>query len=818
MKQFFRRLQYLLNRRRLERELASDMEFHREMSQANGTFGNTLLLREEAREAWGWTWIDRLGQDLHYAARKLRQSPAFTVTAILMLALGIGVNVAAFGYFNLMVLRPLPVRDPVTLLHFQRRAPTNGADNFPYSEVAFFSQNARTLSAVLAVSFSRLKMDAEDKPLSATFVTPNYFTDLGASAAVGRLLNPDYDPTPSVVLSYGFWQSHFGSDAGVVGRLIHLNDKPATVIGVASREFSGLGSGTPDLWAAIQQQPYFIPGADMGGLQMWGRLRRDATPAIAEAELSSLAARLRQTDPQDVWEKETLPSEPGGFALTLRREMYPVLAIVGALGLLILGAACATLGSLMLARGVSREREIAIRISIGAGRARLMRQLFTESLVLASLGSVAGLVLGYLVQRSLMVWTDAPLWYNPLPDWRVTTFAMSLGFAAALFFGLAPSWQIARQRHRATKVRQVLISVQVAASCVLLIVAGLLSRALTHAANTPLGFEYEHVIALDPALEGYSPQQAAFYFDQLKSRLSRIPGVESTSMASNPPLGNRWSIGKTPVAGRIIDVHFNNVDSQFFETMRIPLLRGRSLKRGDTTQVVVSDSLARLQWPSEDPVGKQFSKGTVVGVSGNARLVSPEDSDAVEVYRLAQGDLLPQMVFLIRTSGPSETVLPAIKSVAKSIDPKLFPQAQLLKTAFSRKVAQAGYATMVAGVLGVLAMLLACLGIIGIVAWAVSQRTKEIGIRMALGAKPAHILGIVMRQFSVPVIGGLLLGIGGAAALSQILRQQLYGVSNLDPLAYAAAVGLFVLAAGVAALLPARRALRVDPMLALRYE
>jgi predicted permease len=817
MSQLFRRLRYLLNRRRFDRELAGELEFHREM-RGGRPFGNTLRLREEARDAWGWTWIDRLGQDLRYAARKLRQSPGFTITAVLMLALGIGVNVATFGFFNLMFLRPLPVRDPGTLLHFWRQAPQNLADNFPYSEAAFFAEYSKNLSAVMAASGARLKIGAEGKLLNAHFVTPNYFSELGATAAIGRLLDPLQREGPVVVLSYPFWRSHFAADPSIAGKMIHLNNKPATIIGVASKDFSGLGLGTPDLWASIAQQPYFISGSDLQGVQMWGRLRPGLTPSVAEAELASLAARLRQQDPKDIWENETLPSQPGGYAATVRPEMYPVFAIVAALGLLILGAACATLGSLLLARGVSRDREIAIRISIGAGRIRLMRQLFTESLVLAGLGSATGLAMGYAALRGLMIWTDSPEWLNPAPDWRVTAFALSLGLAAAILFGIAPAWQIARQRVRATKVRQILIGAQVAASCVLLIVAGLLVRALNHAVTTTPGFEYEHVIAVYPSLQGYSPVQAAAYFDTLRARLSHVPGVESISMASNPPLGNRWTVDKANVAGQSINIHSNHIDPRFFETMKIPLLRGRNLMPGDTQAVVVSESLARVEWPFQDPVGQTFSKDVVVGVAANARLVSPEDSDAVEVYHLAPQELLPSMVVLIRTSGPVEPLVPLIASTAKSIDPLLFPEVQLLKSSFSHKVDQAGYATLTAGVLGLVAMLLACLGIVGIVAYAVSQRTKEIGIRMALGAKPADVLSIVLRQFAAPVIAGLLVGIGGAAVLSQILRGQLYGISNLDPIAYLAAIGVFVMAAVLAALLPARRALRVDPMLALRYE
>jgi predicted permease len=842
MKQLLRRLQYLLRWRRFDQELAEDMEFHREMAAraGNPNFGNALHLREEARDAWGWTWIDRFLQDLRYAARMLRKSPGFTLAAVLILALGIGVNVAVFGFFNLMVLRPLPVRDPGTLRSFQRQAPQNFADNFPFPEVAFIAEHSRKLSAVLAVDIARLTITGEAKPLDASFVTANYFSELGAVPRLGRTLLPAMDEVsgaaPVVFLGYASWQGHFGGDPSIVGRTIRLNNKPATVIGVASSQFSGLGLGTTDVWALITQAPYFLAGrasltdfSDQGiHVLMWGRLRAGLAPSVAEAELASLAAHLRRQHPNDIWEKENLPSEPGGYAMTVRAQMYPLLGLVGTLCLLILAAACATLSSLLLARGVARQREIAIRTAVGAGRSRLMRQLFTESMLLALLGSAAGLALGYMALRILMAATGSPAWLDPAPDWRVMVFALAAGFACAILFGLTPAWQVARQRYRATRMRQILIGSQVAASCVLLIVAGLLVHAFNQAISTPPGFAYERVIALDPILTGYSPAQARAYFDRLWSRLSHVPGIESVSMASNPPLGNRWTVAKANIAGRTVNIHFNNVDPQFFQTMQIPLLRGGSLVRDDPRAIVVSQSLARLQWPLEDPIGKQFrqrvdpagapANDIVVGVSGDARLVSPEDSDAVEVYRLAQQDILPAMVVLVRTSGPPEAVARLVASIARSIDPKLFPEAKLLKNSFRQKVQDAGYATMAAGLLSLVAQLLACLGILGVVAYGVSQRTKEIGIRMALGAKPSHILSVVLRQFSVPVGIGLLLGVGGAAALSQFLRGVLYGVSNLDPITYLGAIAVFLVTVALAALLPARRALRIDPLRALRYE
>jgi putative ABC transport system permease protein len=843
MKELLRRLHYLLHRRRFDDELAEEMAAHRAMADRDGgrPFGDALRLREEARDAWGWTWIDRLGQDVRYALRRLRNAPGFTAVAVLMLAVGIGVNVAAFGFFNMMVLRPLPVRDPASLRRFQRRAPEAGADNFPYAAVMFYREQNRTLSAVLALNISRVTLEGEQKPLFANFVTANFFTELGAPAGLGRLLDPSRDEgrdaEPAVVLAHGFWQRTFGSDPGVVGQSLRINGKPATVVGVASPQFSGLALDQPDLWVAMGQHPYFFAEDGIsefgdGGLSvfMWGRLRPGLGPKAAEDDLKTLAAELHARYPREVWEGETVPSEPGGFATRVVSPMYPAFGLVGALCSLILAVACGNLGSLLLARGIARAPEMSIRSAIGAGRARLVRQLFTESLLLAGLASAMGLALGYCALRGLMWWAGVPPWLDPTPDRRVVGFAIGIGFGAAILFGLTPALQVSRRSGRATMARRILIGAEVAASCVLLVVAALLVRAVTRATSAPLGFEYQRVISLDPGLwaQGYDPKRAQAYLLAMEGRLRELPGVESVSVTTNPPLGNRWSVRKEVVGGRAIGIHVNCVGPDFFRTMTIPILRGRNLRRGETGAIVVSESLARLEWPAEDPLGKSFrmgsnesggeSRATVVGVSGNARLVSPEDSDAVELYQIAAPGALPSVVVLIKTAAAPEALLPVVKALAKEPDPRLFPELRLMRTSFQEKVQTSRYAALGATVLGLVALVIACVGVVGLVAFAVAERTREIGIRMALGAPPGHVLSVVLRQLSRPVLAGLVLGTLGAAALSQTLRVVLYGVSNVDPASYLAAVAVFSCAVGAAAVVPARRALRVDPTVALRYE
>jgi predicted permease len=848
MNEFFRRLRYLLNRRRFDQELAGDLEFHREMAaRENRPFGNTLHLREEAREAWGWTWIDRLSQDLRYAFRLLRKSPGFTLAAVLILSIGIGVNIAAFSFFNLMVLRPLPVRDPATLVRFQRLSPNGYASVLPYPEMAFFREHTTTLSAVLAWNPSTLRMEHEPRPLKAQFVTANFFSELGAAASLGRLLDPSRDEAngaePVVVLSYAFWQSHFGADPSMAGKTIRLNDKPVTVVGVASSEFSGLSLDSPELWLPITQHPYLFNGSKLltdysvegSGVAVWGRLRPDLTPKAAEEELHSLAAALRAGHPNDIWEKESLPSSPGAYATSAINQshhgtgtknpdrMIPVAGLAGALVLLILAVACGNLGSLVLARGLARAREITIRVAIGAGRGRLVRQLFTESLLLGVLGSVAGLGLGYVVLRGLMAVSGTPAWMNPAPDWRVMLFAIGLGFLAAILFGLIPAFQVVRHRHQATLIRQILIGAQVAASCVLLIVAGLLVRTLNQASGDP-GFAYRQVVSINPSLgnHGYSAAKARAYIDTVESRLRDLPGVEFVSSASTPPLGNKTVTIGIEIGRRLIQIHPNSIEPSYFQTVKIPLLRGRNLMRGDTDAIVVSQSLALLGWPGEDPVGKQLELGngkyTVVGISGNARVAELEDRDSTEAYFLADAADMPSMVVLVKTSGRPEELASTLASIAKAVDPKIIPEVQLMNTSFQQRLRGTQYSAMSVSLLALVALFLACLGIVGLIAYAVSQRTKEIAIRMALGAKPSHVFAIVMLQFARPVVVGLVVGLGGAVALSRILRQVLFGVGSLDPVAYLGAIALFTTTVALVSLFPARRALCVDPMRALRND
>jgi predicted permease len=674
------------------------------------------------------------------------------------------------------------------------------------------------------------------QPTSASFVTPNYFTELGTPPALGRLFDPtrDGDPTaaPSVVISNGFWQRRFGGDPSVVGRIIHIDKKPATIVGVLPYAFASLGGQGPNIWMPIIQQPYFVEGShsltDPGdsAVRLWGRLAPGVSAKTAGQERRTLTDALRRQNPNDIWENEYIFISPGGHMQVMQPEMYQVAAMVAVLTLLILAVACANLGSLMLARAVTREREIGIRVAIGANRARIFRQLCTESLLLAMLGALAGLALGSAtIQIVLTQMDNTPRWVSAVPDWRVLLFTIAIMFAAALFFGLMPALQIARQRQHKTIARQFLVGAQVAASCVLLIVAGLLVRATQHALYTDPGFGYQQMLSIDPHLgrHGYAPAAAQAYFDRMQARLRATPGVLSVSLVKLPPLGHEVDRETTDIAGHKVLIYPNWVEPGFFQTMNIPILLGRTFYPREKNAVIVSQSFARQQWPNQNPIGQRLgdddsTKSIVVGVAGNAHINALSDDDATEQYWSAKPDDMPDMVVLARTAGAPDNLLPISKSISESLDPKVFPEIRRLKILYHDNISGIEKTAMAVSLIGMIAVLVSGIGIIGLVTFTVSQRMKEIAIRIALGAKRAQVLSAVLRQFSWPIVLGLVAGTGIAAVASKVLRIALYGINNLDPLSYASAIFVLTAIIAIAALLPARHALRLDLAKTLHYD
>jgi len=843
--------QRLLKPARMEKELDSELRFHFEsqvadkvragLSEAEARritrleFGGLDQVKEQCRESRGTLWLASIAQDLRFGARILARSPGFSLTAILVLALGIGVNTLAFSLYNLLALQSIPVRDPQSLVSFERRSPGNITPGIPWSSIVFYRDNAKSLSALMpTMGGAPMVLDHDVQRVNPSFVSANYFSELGASAAAGRLFDPAREDAvasdPVVVLSYPFWQRRFATDPSIIGKTVHFAGKPATVIGVTSPSFANLGTREPDVWMPLQQHSYFVDGSKElddpkfdGMVTVTARLAPGATIPQATQELLALTNQLRKLYPAVIWDKEYIRVSPGAHFIQFDNHAFPILALAGLLVLLILAVACANLGGLLMARGVSRQHEIQIRLSIGARRSRIFRQLFTESLLLASLGSIAALPISYLALTLALHYAHAPAWMSAKPDWRVLVFTVVIGFVASVFFGLMPALQMVKRKAGKTLAHQFVICAQVAASCVLLILAGLLVRATLHTIYADPGFGYEQVLSINSGLadHGYTPVKAHAYLDQLHDRLLAIPGVTSDAMALRPPLVNdEVMITSIDVGGHTIMIYPNWVGPEFFQTMGIPLLRGRYLVHGDKNAVVLSESLARKRWPNEDPIGKQWnnSKDIVVGVVGNTRAMELNNTDATEIYYPPTDENLPGMFVLVKTVGAPEGLGPAIQSVTRNLDANLFPTITPLKVGFQKNVAQVEQIAAIISLLGSVAIFLAVVGLLGLVSYAVSQRTKEIAIRLALGARRTEIFTTVLRRFALPVLIGLLLGVGMTAALSQILRRALYGISGLDPLSYMSAIALLIMILATAALLPIRRAFQLDIARVLHFE
>jgi predicted permease len=532
-------LQRLTQSKRMEKELDSELRFHFESQVADKMkagasaaearratrleFGGMDQIKEDCRESRGTIWLASIVQDLRFGARILARSPGFSATAILVLALGIGVNTLAFSLYNLIALQSIPVRDPATLVSIQRRSPANMTPSVPYESIAYYRDNAKSPTGVMAtMSAAPMVLNHDEQRIHPSFVTANYFSELGASSAAGRLFDPSREDSsasaPVAVLSYRFWQRKFDGNRSIIGKTLYVAGKPVTVIGVTAQAYANLGTENPDIWLPLLQHPYFVEGSKAlsdptfdGMLIMWGRLAPGVSYSQAAQELLALTNQLRKLYPAVIWDHEYIVVTPGAHFFPLSfRDQPPVLALVGLLVLLILAVACSNLGGLLMARGVNRRQEIQLRFNLGAQKSRVFRQLLTESLLLGALGSIAALPLSYIVLRLALVYADAPAWMSALPDWRVLVFTAVMGSLAAIFFGMLPTLQMVRKKKDRTLWHQLVVCAQVGASCVLLIMAGLLVRATLHTLYTDPGFGYEQVLSIDPGLSdhGYTPSTA----------------------------------------------------------------------------------------------------------------------------------------------------------------------------------------------------------------------------------------------------------------------------------------------------------------------
>jgi len=820
-----RRLWYLLNRSRFERDLREEMAAHRAMMDADRPrFGNVLRLREESADEWGWAWLDRLTQDVRFGVRLLRRSPAFTLTAIAVLALGIGVNLAAFEVFDAVALSWLRVRSPETLVNLTRRNPRGSGTSFSYPEFAFYRDKSTSLAAAFAGVDGNVDI-GDVRAADAGFVSVNYFTDLGARPVVGRLLDAGDerpDAAPVVLLAERFWRARLGGDRAAVGRTIGVNGHPFTIVGVLSSASSFTAfQDRAVAWMPVTQHPAAFTGSTLlgdwsahGAVRFYARLRRPDGIAAAQAELAALAAELHRERPHDSPDGEWIEVHPAGTYLPLDTSNALTLAMLGSLILLVFVAACMNLGVLVLARTLGRDREFALRMSVGASRGRILRQILTEHLLLGTAGAAVGCFVAWIATRALAVETDMPVGITPHVTARSAVMGTALAIVSSLVFGLTPALQaIKPPASRRMRLRSVLIGVQVAAAGVLLIVSGLLVRGVTHATRVSLGFDYEHTLVVDSDLgaHGFKEAAAQEYWHRVEARVRAVPGIAQVAVTSLPPFGNRMTIN----AERTV---FYDVTASYFDTMRIPLRRGRLFRDDEKNVAVISEALARRRWAGVDPLGQKYYDATVVGIVGDARTVRVGEVGATECYQPLNHPHLSDDAMVVRVEGAPRLFRATIGTLARAEGAGLTPAVEPLADALADKLKEPRQVAVIASTLGMCALLLAVTGLGGMIAYTVSQRIKEIGIRVALGAKPANVVAAMVGQFRVPVVGGAIAGSLLAAGVGMVLSREMFGVSPFDPAAHGAALLMFAAVTAFAAAPAVRRALRVDPVTSLRDE
>ena len=813
--------------------------------------------------------------DLKYALRLLRRSPLFTLTAALSLAIGIGANTTIFSIASALLLRPLPgLSDPSRLVDIGRTQDGRGFDNSSYPNYRDYRERQKMLTDVYAYRGEPQPMSlataSDAVRIYGAIVTANYFTVLGVRPLLGRTLQDSDDARDRshsvVVLSYDLWKRTFGGKEAIVGQTISLNSRPFMVVGVAPAGFQGTTLLRPDAWTPMAGVAETMPRLAQAinnvfnqrsavWLVMGGRLKEGATIEQANAEAQAIGANLQKE----------YPNENKGKSLTVvRSTLVPGQAVTvgGFFGLLmiivllVLMIACVNVAGILLARGAARRREIAVRLAVGAGRGRLIRQLLTETTILFIAGGSAGLVLSLWLTKLLLALIPklpVPVDLTVHTDWRVVSFGIVLSFIAAILSGLAPALQASRadlvpalktegldSGRPHLRLRNLFVIGQVTMSLMLVIVAGLFLRALEHAAAVQPGFDERRVdvVQLDFSLAGYTQETARPFVRQLLEQIRSMPGIESATLSVDLPLdGGRMGLGglrvpgKTPSRGESFQADWNVVEPGVFRTLRLPLVRGRDFNDADTATspwvAVVNEALATQIWPGEDPLGKQMmvrdDNGkdhpvTIVGVTGNARLIWLTGNVDPYIYVPFAQRYIPRASILVRTIDDRSSV-PDVRSRLRTLNPNLpITEAMRLSELTAIGLVPQRMAASVAGTLGLVGLLLCAIGIYGVTSYSVAQRTREIGIRVALGADRRNVLRLVLRQGLVLAAIGTAVGVVIAAVGSTFLESLLYGVRGLDPLTFGSACALFVVVTLAASYIPALRATKVDPMVALRAE
>ena len=874
MSSLLRRLRARIRYRRFDADLAEEIEFHRAMKQREGEragltatdarlmshrqMGNVTLARERSRGVWIASWLDGLLQDVRYAFRSLRGQPGFTIAACTALVLGIGLNTSLFTFFNAVVLRPWSVVDPgrVVTAHYVHSSDAGrGTSGFGIAEYRFLRDHVRTFSGLIAwrQSGARLGHEEIDRKTPFSFVSDNYFDVLGVRMLYGRGFLGDEDrpgsPSGVAVISHRFWEVHFAGDTAIIGRVFRVDDVPFTIIGVAPPAFDGTDPpNAQSFWLPLASVQ--LLGADRAQAlnlltnpshccsRLAGRLATDVPREQARAELEVLSRQFRtqwkdhtQSDPL-VLSGTALLEQPG-----VKAQLVPILALMITAVILVLLLACANVGNLLLARALARQREFAIRLSLGASRGRVVRQLLTEGFMLSCCAGTIALLVAYalpaLVVRAALN-DEVP--GGIAPDARVLGFTLGIAALACLLFALAPALKVTQAametlvaRREATRtgrrLRSALLAAQLALSVILLASASLLLRGLQHAQTRDPGFQVDGVFVVSLAFPGQAYDQARgrAFVSELYAALKADDRFGAVAMTNTVPLGNARNmtsfrlLGDDEKQSRMIQIE--SVSPEYFTALSIPIVAGRHLDETDRPggAITVNEAMARRYWPDASPIGQTVVFGDrrreIVGVARNAHTTGLDMIEPVYYEVTAAG---PSTRLLIRSDRSDP--MPRVQAVVRAADNRVAVQGRPLAAYRDRSLEGSRVMALTAGAVGLLALVLASVGVFGVFSYVVHERTREIGIRMAIGARAPQVIRLVLGSTASATLGGLAGGLLASFVVSRFLTGQLYGVSRLDPTAYATVATVLTVAATLATWVPARRATRVDPATALRVE
>jgi predicted permease len=877
-------------RRRLDRELEAELRSHLEMAVKNNLrlgmtpeaarhaaereFGGLQQTKEAYRDGRGLPVIETFVRDVRYGGRMLRRSPALTAVAILSLALGIGANTAIFTIIDAIALKMLPVKDPSALVQLNRYW-DGRRTNFSYPDYAQLRDGSHSFDGVFAVSNnqpSKIRIVQEIESADCQYVTGNYYEVLGVTAVIGRVIRSEDDPPsgppvdPVAVLSYAFWKQRFGADPAVIGRSVLVEKVRFTVVGVTPMEFFGVETGRapaitiPMASERLIRPESWLPQPDYHWLSVMARLKRGVSREQSHADISVIFKRLVAKQAltfEDPYQRrialgQTVDVIAGTAGLdTLRLRFSDPLHVLMAMVGLVLLIACANIANLLVARAAARRREIAVRLALGAGRWRLVRQFLTESVLLAMMGGTLGLLLAWWGSNALVVFMSngqSRILPAMKPDAHVLLFTMAVSILTGVFFGLAPAIRAIRVEaapalketrsvSSSNRLGKVLVMYQAALSLVLVAGAVLLARSLQNLETMNPGFDRRNILILDLDTErgDYKGARLNDYYQQLLVRIAHVAGVHSASAALITPIsGGGIDLpahveGYTPRPDEDKEVYVDLVAPKYFETMGTALLAGRDFavqdRPGAPKVVMVNQMMARYYFGDANPIGRHVQLANhepaeIVGVVGDAKYLSLREMTPRTVYLPCfQEDLPWGPAVFVQTSLPTGAMASPLRSVVRSLDPNMtLSSIRTLSEHVEQSLIRERMIALLSSFFGLLALLLASIGLYGVMSYTVVRRTNEIGIRVALGADRRDVLGLVLRETMLPVICGIAIGLPAAVASARLIRDQLFEVGPGDPWTMCIAV---VAIAGVAALagyLPARRAARVDPMIALRYE